>query len=98
MNLQQSYSAALCGHLNLLYSKLAKIETQLQNNCKHIPPNGDEVQIDAPDYDPDIDGPLAPGKQQTSNSAVVSVQEKFTLPDSVSIDASITEENITSRD
>ena len=63
LNLQQSYSAALCGHLNLLYSKLAKIELQIQNNCKHIPPNGDEVQIDTPDYNLDIDGPIAPGEQ-----------------------------------
>ena len=95
LNLQQSYSAALYGHLNLLYSKLAKIETQLQSNCKHIPSNRDEVQINAPEYDPVIDGPIAPGRQQTSNSAVVSVEEILIPSDSVSIDTLITEEDIT---
>ena len=98
LNLQQSYSTALCGHLNLLYSKLAKIELQIHHNCKHTPPNGDEVQIDAPDNDLDTDGPVAPGEQQTSNSVIVSVQEIFTLPESVSLDALITEEDLTSRD
>ena len=98
LNLQPSYSAALCGHLNLFYSKLAKIETQIQNNCKHTPPNGNEVQIEAPNYDPDIDGLIEPQKQPSSTSAKISAQEIFTPSDSVSIDASITEEDIASRD
>ena len=30
LNLQQTYSSALCGHINLIYSKLAKLEDQLE--------------------------------------------------------------------
>ena len=44
----------------------------------------DRVQINAPDYDPDIDGPQHPRRHV--NTAVVSVQDHFTLSESEILD------------
>ena len=56
----------------------------------------DMVQIDAPDFDPDIDRPNPPRVHH--NTAVVSVQELFTLPEPESIDATSTQEEATDSD
>ena len=50
----------------------------------------DAVQIDAPDLDPDIDGPNP--QRAHHNTVVVSVQELFTSPEPESIDATDTQE------
>ena len=50
----------------------------------------DIVQIDAPDFDPNIDGPNP--QRAHHNTAVVSVQELFTSPEPKSIDATSTQE------
>ena len=44
----------------------------------------DRVQLNAPDYDPDIDGPQPPRRQV--NTAVVSVQDHFTPSESKNSD------------
>ena len=54
------------------------------------------VQIDAPDFDSDIDGPNP--QRAHNNTAVVSVQELFTLPEPESINATSTQEEGTDSD
>ena len=54
------------------------------------------VQINAPDFDPDIDRPDTQWAHHTT--VVVSVQELFTSPEPESIDASNTQKETTDRD
>ena len=54
LNIQQTYSAALCSHINNIYNKLAEIQQQLPHSTQHMN-TGDVIQIEAPDFDPDID-------------------------------------------
>ena len=54
LNLQQTYSMALCSHVNNIYNKLAEIQQQLLHANQHMN-TGDVIQIEAPDFDPDID-------------------------------------------
>ena len=44
INLQQTYSAALCGHVNVIFTRLAKLETQIQNISDRIKMDQNEVQ------------------------------------------------------
>ena len=55
LNLQQMYSSSLCSHVNNIYSKLSKLQKQIQHHCMYMN-QGDMVQIEAPKFDPDIDG------------------------------------------
>ena len=55
LNLQQTYSVALCSHINNIYHKISEIQQQLPHPTQHIN-TGDVIQIDALDFDPDIDG------------------------------------------
>ena len=48
------YSAALCFHVNNIYNKLVEIQQQLPHSNQHMN-TGDVIQIEAPDFDPDID-------------------------------------------
>ena len=57
LNLQQTYSAALCSHVNNIYNKLAEIQQQLPHSNQHMN-TGDVIQIEAPDFDPDVDEAL----------------------------------------
>ena len=52
---QQAYTTALCGHINSLYTKLAQLDKQVQTHCLYPHPQSDVVQLNTPDYDPDID-------------------------------------------
>ena len=54
LTLQQTYSASLCSHVNNIYNKLAELQWQIQHRDLHIN-SGDTIQIEAPDFDPDID-------------------------------------------
>ena len=53
LNLQQTYSASLCSHVNNIYNKLAEIQQQIQHRDPHMN-FGDTIQIEVPDFDPDI--------------------------------------------
>ena len=57
LNLQQMYSAALCFHINNIYNKLAEIQQQFAHPNQHMN-TGDVIQIEVPDFDPDIDEAL----------------------------------------
>ena len=52
------YSAALCSHINNSYNKLAEIQQQLSHPNQHMN-TGDVIQIEAPNFDPDIDEVLS---------------------------------------
>ena len=54
LNLQQTYSAALGSHINNIYHKISEIQQQLPHPTQHMN-TGDVIQIDAPEFDPDID-------------------------------------------
>ena len=55
LGIQQTYSSTLCSHINNIYNKLAKLEKHIQHHCMYSH-QSDTVQIDVPEYDPDIDG------------------------------------------
>ena len=55
ITLQQAYTSTLCGHVNSIYAKLAQLDRQVQMHCLYPHPQLDVVQINAPEYDSDID-------------------------------------------
>ena len=55
INLQQTYSVALGSHINNIYHKISEIQQQLPHSTQHMN-TGDVIQINAPEFDPDIDG------------------------------------------
>ena len=57
LNLQQTYSVALGSCINNIYHKILEIQQQLPHPTQHMN-TGNVIQIDAPDFDPDIDGRL----------------------------------------
>ena len=57
LNLQQTYSVALCSHINNIYHKISEIQQLLPHPTQHMN-TGDVIQIDTPDFNPDIDGGL----------------------------------------
>ena len=81
LNLQQTYSAALCSHINNIYNKLVEIQQQLPHLNQHMN-TGDVIQIEVPDFDPDIDEVLPISTDQNidhqeTQGSVISTQ-KFT--------------------
>ena len=55
LNLQQTYSVALGSHINNIYHKISEIQQQLPHSTQHMNTE-DVIQINAPEFDPDIDG------------------------------------------
>ena len=66
LNLQQTYSAALCSHVNNIYNKMAEIQQQLSHSYQHMN-TGNVIQIEVPDFDPDIDEALLISVDQSIN-------------------------------
>ena len=54
LGIQQTYSSILCSHINNIYNKLSELQKHIQHHCMYSH-QSDTVQIDAPEYDPDID-------------------------------------------
>ena len=54
LSLQQTYSTSLCSHVNNIYNKLVELQWQIQHHDPHMN-SGDTIQIEVPDFDPDID-------------------------------------------
>ena len=52
---QQTYLAALGSHINNIYHKISELQQQLPHPTQHMN-TGDIIQINAPEFDPDIDG------------------------------------------
>ena len=70
LNLQQTYSSSLCSHVNNIYSKLSELQRQIQHHCMHMN-QGDTVQIEAPNFDPDIDGVSSPSTDEKPNELMI---------------------------
>ena len=66
---QQQYTTVLFGHINTLYTKLAQPDKQAQIHCIYPHPQSDVIQLNAPDYDLDIDREPAPTIDEQSPNA-----------------------------
>ena len=69
LNLQQTYSASLCSHVNNIYNKFVELQRQLQHHDPHMNTR-DMIQIEAPDFNPDIDDVSPTTVDQESNNPV----------------------------
>ena len=95
LGIQQTYSSSLCSHVNNIYNKLSKLQKHIQHHCMY-PHQTNTVQIDALEYNPDIDGDNQPTTDK--NHATVSIQGTLEMIPESSIledDNSIAPENIT---
>ena len=70
LNLQQTYSSSLCLHVNNIYSKLSELQRQIQNHHTRMN-QGDTIQIEAPEFDPDIDGVSSPSTDGIPNKLLI---------------------------
>ena len=95
INVQQTSTTNLCGHINVILSRITKLEANIQKFTQKFMMEQDIVQIDSPDFDPDINGPDTQWVHHTT--AVVSVHELFTSPEPESVNASNTQEETTDR-
>ena len=66
---QQQYTTVLFGHINTLYTKLVQLDKQIQMHCIYPHPQSDVIQLNTPDYDPDIDREPAPTIDEQSPNA-----------------------------
>ena len=66
---QQAYTTVLSGHIAALHTKLAHLDKQIQIHCIYSHQKSDAVQLNALDYDSDIDGDTNPANViQPSNT------------------------------
>ena len=49
------HTTSLCSHINSIYTKLAQLDRQIQTHCLYPHSQSDLVQLNAPEYDSDID-------------------------------------------
>ena len=70
LNLKQTYSSSLCSHMNNTYNKLSELQKQIQNCPTHMN-QGDTVQIEAPNFDPDINGVSSPSTYRIPNKSLI---------------------------
>ena len=82
LNLQQTYSAALCSHVNNIYHKISEIQWQLPHSAQHMN-TGDVIQINTPDFDPDIDEGLPTQEHQETQASATITQQFFKKPKEV---------------
>ena len=96
LNLQQTYISTLCSHINVIFSRITQLEADIKKLTEKFMMEQDTVQIDAPDFDPDIDGPCT--QRAHHNTAVVSVHELCTSLEPESVNALNMQEETTDRD
>ena len=70
---QQAYMTVLYGHINTLYTKLAQLDKQIQIHCIYPHPQSDVIQLNAPDYNPNIDGDPDLHNPISCNCAIIHV-------------------------
>ena len=56
INLQQMCTTSLSSHIKTIYTKLAELDKEIQTHCLYPHSQTDLVQINAPEYNSDIDG------------------------------------------
>ena len=57
---QQAYTTVLSGNIAALHTKLVHLDKKIQIHCIYPHQQSDAVQLNALDYDPDIDGETNP--------------------------------------
>ena len=72
---QQAYMTVLSGHIDTLYTKLAHLDRQIQIHCIYPHPQSDAIQLNAPDYNPDIDGDPDPVTEVQPLNAETSTED-----------------------
>ena len=90
LNLQQANTTTLCSRVDVIFSRITKLEADIQKLTEKFIMKQDMVKIDALDFDPDIDKPDT--QRVYHNTVVVSVHELFTSPKPKSADATNTQE------
>ena len=95
LSIQQTYSSTLCTHINNIYNKLSELQKHIQHHCMY-PHQTDTVQINALEYNPDIDGDNQPntdnrhitvsvqGTLNTSQESSILEDDNSTAPDNIS--------------
>ena len=96
ITVQQTYTTNLCTYINNILLHITKLEETILQLEQKITTEQDTVQINVPDYDPDINGPNPP--RTHNNTVVVSVQEHLTSPEPEVSDATNFQEEETDRD
>ena len=85
------YTTSLCSHINTIYTKLAQLKKQIQTHCLYPHSQIDAVQINAPEYDLDIDRHIDIQPQAQSHA-------KNTEEDSAPVTANSEEYSMPSQD
>ena len=80
LNLQQTYSATLCSHVNNIYHKILEIQQQLLHSAQHMN-TGDVIQIEVPDFNPDIDKGLPTQEHQEAQGPASIIQQSIKKSD-----------------
>ena len=94
LNLQQTYSVALGSHINNIYHKISEIQQQLPHSTQHMN-TGDIIQINAPEFDPDIDGgpPTKEHREiQGSDSSIQHLLRESKKNEALALPQQVTEE------
>ena len=55
INLQLTYTISLCCHVNFIFTKVAQLDRQIQTHCLYPHSQSDLVQLNALEYDSNID-------------------------------------------
>ena len=74
---QLACTMALFSHINTLYTKLAQLDKQVQIHCLYPHPQSGTIQLNAPNYNPNIDGEPEPATDVQSPNAET-IQEDTT--------------------
>ena len=93
ITVQQTYTTSLCSYINNILPQIMKLEDAI---ISLITTEQDTIKINAPDFDPDIDGPNI--QRAYNNTVVVSVQEWLASPEPELAYATNFQEETTDRD
>ena len=95
------YSSSLCSHVNNIYSKLSELKQRIQHHHVHMN-QGDTLQIEASDFDPDIDGVSSPNTNEKPNEltiqGILSPTSEVTEPADDSPSPAMTIQQLTSQE
>ena len=94
LSIRQTYSSTLGTHVNSIYNKLSELQKHIQHHCMD-PHQTDTVQINALEYNPDIDRDNQPntdnrhvtvsvqGTLNTSQESSILEDDNSTAPDNI---------------
>ena len=79
ITVQQMYTISMCSYINNILPRISKLEDAIHKFDQKLTMEQDTIQINALDFNPDIDGPNIP--RAYNNTAGVSVQGRLTSPE-----------------